>query len=144
MKKRDENLDSLVQDIIDFTEENKMTDLVKRLRFKPIKTSLQKSTKISSTGKNLIVHVSSVDYMDGGIKSNSKVLFNEVLTVGDKKYELVSFIEHLGSSGFGHYFCYRKFYNNLWIVANDRNISYVEKEKVFQVANPYMLFYREL
>ena len=143
LKTRDENLESLVKDILLYTEENNLTELATRLRFRPIRITLHKSTKVKETNSNLIVHVSSVSFEDfGGVKSNSKIFFGDKLYINNKTYELTAFIEHLGSSGFGHYFCYRKFYNNLWINVNDSNVRLVDKSSVFQVAKPYMLFYR--
>ena len=140
IKHKDDTLEGLVEDILSFCDINNCQELVKNLRFKPIKTTLQKTTKIKKTNENLIIHIAYIGF-EG--KSNSKIIFNESIIINEIKYELVAIIVHVGSSSFGHYFCYRKFYG-LWVVANDSNIKLVNKETIFNSIMPYMLFYRKI
>lgn len=57
------------------------------------------------------------------------------------QYELVSFIEHFGAADFGHYVSYRKFYDK-WLNINDPKVKFIDKQTLFESANPYMCFYR--
>lgn len=134
----------MVEEIVEYTDKHNMSDVAKTLRFKPIRTNLQKSTSIFKTRKNLIIHLDSVNYLSGGVKSSAKVIFNEFLMIKNRKYELMSFIQHMGSSGFGHYICYRKFYSGLWCVVNDTNVKFLTSIEIFGSTQPYMMFYREV
>jgi ubiquitin C-terminal hydrolase len=46
------------------------------------------------------------------------VEFSEILILHHKHYELVSVIEHMGDSNSGHYFTYKKWKGN-WYVVSD-------------------------
>lgn len=138
IKRRDENLDNLLQEIVAYADLHNFS--FTGIRFKPVQTTLQKSTSIVNTGKNLVIQVG---YVSATGKSNARILFSDYINVNDKKYELVSFIVHVGSSSFGHYFCYRKFYDR-WIVANDSTVKFVDKSAIFESSRPYMLFYRQI
>ncbi len=88
------------------------------------------------------MHIQKVFYSDGAVTNSNHIRFPEKLTFeGKYNYELVSFIEHFGSANFGHYICYRKFYDK-WMLINDIAVRLIPKENALQVANPYMLFYR--
>lgn len=142
---KNEDLDIILQNIIEFTENNKISKTINNIRFKPIKSTLEKKNKIIYTNNNLVIHVAYVNY-EG--KSYNRVLFSDTLDIPNyennihnfKKYKLKAFIVHIGSSGMGHYYTYRRF-GNLWIRCNDNNINFVNNTEVYECNNPYMLFY---
>lgn len=136
----DEDIEDIIERILCFSKENKYDDIIKRLKFKQVKSILNKSQRIKKTSNLLLVHFNIVGEYG---KSESKVNFKEFLHIGESIFELVSFIVHYGSSSFGHYICYRKFYNS-WIVINDSNISFVNKNNVFSSSCPYMMFYQKI
>lgn len=61
----------------------------------------------------------------------------------DKSYQLISFIQHIGSSGKnGHYISYVK-ENNQWVQYNDAEVSIVRDDLAKEAASgSYMFFYK--
>lgn len=131
-------LEDSVTRIVSFLESNKMDSILKQIKFAPIRTNLIKSTKILSTNQALIVHINSVD--SNYNKIDRKIKFSNFLNINDKKYELKAYVCHSGAAAFGHYYCYRKFYENRWLFISDANVKWIEdSSNNFNL--PYMLFY---
>lgn len=133
-------MENIIERILIYANSNDIK-ILNSLKFKPVKTVLTKRSHIKNTPKNLIIHVNCVSYLDGGFKRQYPLNFGETLILRGRVFQLISMIEHLGVSSFGHYLCYRKFYDK-WLKCNDSKVRFVSKEQVFNVANPYMLFYR--
>ena len=60
LKQKDSSLEELVEEILSFCDNNNYNEEIKRVRFKPVKTTLQKSTEIKKTNENLLIHIAYV------------------------------------------------------------------------------------
>lgn len=103
------------------------------------RTNLIKTTELKDVGACLVVHFNKFTYGANFTMRNNLLLENEI-TICGKKYEATAFIEHVGSSYFGHYICYRRFYDK-WICCNDESVGFITANKGANLTNPYMLFY---
>jgi ubiquitin C-terminal hydrolase len=148
-----QTLEMLVKGIVDFCDENGISEILSKLKLNPIKTNLKQRSKIIKYPKILTVHIQKVFFEENMYTNKLKIIFPEKLNFQHKdetngiikeiKYELISFIEHFGTHNFGHYIAYRKFFDK-WFQLNDWNVKLIEKKYAFEVSNPYMLFYRQI
>lgn len=133
------SLEDSITRIVSFMESKNMNSLLQKIKFSTIKTNLIKSTKILTTNKAIIIHINSVD--SNYSKIDRKIKFSNFLIVNNKKYQLKSYVCHSGVAAFGHYYCYRKYYNEKWLFISDSNVKWVEDSSNKNVTLPYMLFY---
>ena len=129
--------------------ENDFSHILKDLDFKKIKRNIKKKQIINKFSDILVLQIQKFIFYDefsGAAMSKLKVEFPLCLNVNEKgnkiKYELYSFLQHIGSSEYGHYFSFKKYSDNKWVLLNDSNIIKIDLEKIKE-ADPYMLFYKK-
>ena len=129
-----------------------LTDIVKYIQFKKIRTTIQKRQLIEKLPELLVIHVQKIFHYDqnhGASMVRGNLDFDEIMTLNENgnnvKYELYSFLQHMGSSEYGHYISFRKYSKDKWVVLNDSECVYFSWEQVKNSkVDPYMLFYKKL
>jgi ubiquitin C-terminal hydrolase len=113
-----------------------------------IKTCAGRKTTLYCCSEFLIITYKRYDYINGkSIKNNAKIksplMFNSKDYFKDNThdcwYELVGFVNHIGSASSGHYFCCRKI-NNRWYLFDDSKVYNIDK---FNTDDSYYLLYRK-
>jgi len=139
-----------------YSTENKdnidLCNILHLLEFKKIKTTIIKSQDVVKFPNLLVIHVQKIFHYDqnnGATMIRGNLDFNEFLTVIENgkliKYELYSFLQHMGSSEYGHYISFKKYSKDKWVILNDAECINFDWEQIKNTnADPYMLFYRRL
>jgi ubiquitin C-terminal hydrolase len=143
-----DDIETIVRKTVEFCQVSGCEKALDLFKLTQVKANLTKTSKIHKLPKILTVHVQKVFFEEYSVMTNKlKIIFPDTLflstTEGEKKYELTSFIEHMGSHSFGHYIAYRKFHDK-WVLLNDNAVKLVNKSTAFEVSDPYMLFYRRV
>ena len=98
----------------------------------------------------LCLHLQRFDSVDGvAEKLTSDVSFDDEVDFAGEKYQLVSFVAHMGGITSGHYhaFC---LVDGHWTIFDDENVRHCERHEVFQENfggegfSAYLLFYVKL
>lgn len=90
--------------------------------------------------------------MDGRISKNQcHIQLQKTLVIGnifdneDKRvYQLLSIIQHLGSSFEGHYITYRRIEDDKWAKISDASVSYCTWKSLQESAQVYILLYEQI
>ena len=98
----------------------------------------------------LCLHLQRFDSVDGVVeKLTSDMSFDEEVDLAGEKYQLVSFVAHMGGVTSGHYhaFC---LVDEHWTIFDDENVRHCERHEAFQENfggegfSAYLLFYVKL
>ncbi len=139
-----------------YSSENKdkidLNEILAYIEFRKVKTTIQKSEIVEKFPDLLVIRIQKIiDYdPNNGVEMIKGYLnFDEFLIVeedGKKvEYELYSFLQHMGSSEYGHYISFKKYTKDKWVVINDSECIYFTWEQLKKNnPDPYMLFYRRI
>ena len=125
-------------------------DVLSKLTFKKRKTKIFKRQIIQKFPEIFVIRIEKIIEYNNDFgakitnnKSDIPVEINVIEDDKNVKYELYSFLQHMGSSEYGHYISFKKFSKEMWVVINDSDFK---KVNVMQIKNmdPYILFYRRL
>lgn len=149
-----DDIETIVKKTVEFCQTNNCENVLDLFKLTQIKANLTKTSKINKFPKILTIHIQKVFFEENSVMTNRlKVIFPETLFLrsnqanekedGVIKYELTSFIEHMGQHTFGHYIAYRKFHDK-WVLINDNSVKLIDKSRAMEISDPYMLFYRKV
>lgn len=131
-------------------EKNDITEILPHLDFKKIRTTVAKRQVVEKYPELLVIHIQKILHYDqdyGAAMSRNKINFPLMLKLEENgnviNYELYSFLQHIGSSEFGHYISFKKYSKEKWVLINDSNCLSINLDKLKE-ADPYMLFYRKM
>jgi ubiquitin C-terminal hydrolase len=130
--------------------ELKCNNILSKISFKNKKTKIYKRQIINKYPEIFVIRIEKIvsynnDYGTQIANNQSDILFELNINEDNKqiKYELYSFLQHMGSTDYGHYISSKKFSKEMWVIVNDSEFQKVDKDKIKNM-DPYILFYRRL
>ena len=103
----------------------------------------QLSKKILKVADNPTVLVVHLKRFNGMQKNNASIKIEKKIEVNQKSYKLIALCNHSGTMNGGHYTASCRRRDELWIVANDNNISNIQ-DLPKSSSVPYILFYQSI
>ena len=142
-----ENITSLEEAMDEYVETEKLSDSDNG------SIQMTKQNSISALPSIFLIHLKRFAYEEGNIVKICKdIEYPEKLVIKSKwmsssfisgrTYRLFAVIRHLGQKAQGgHYTCYVKQFNDVWLHFDDADVQAIEIEKVLAEPNAYVLAY---